>query len=342
MSCSINRKKWLRNVFLQQCATFVAMFILTMLHEWMLITGLLSFFKTLAFFTLLYTQAQINSHLFFSFFLTKRFFHFFSFAILITLIGSLLLFLLNYYWIDPLTYQKENIYLALLYHFIICMVSTFTIMGLSLMQEYSFEIQKRNLVQLRLNKMNIKFLSAQLNPHFFFNMLNNLYGVSLTTPKRTPSLILKLSSLMRYQIENANKSKVKLTQEIVFIQNYIELERERVGKRCEIRFRHPKDLESLQQFNIAPLLLIILIENAFKHSITEKNWFVDISLECKDNSLILKIENSLPNKKLVNESTGIGVKNIIQRLNFLYNGDYDITYDQTETVYLTTLILKLN
>lgn len=337
----MDKKKWWSNAFLQQCTTFIAMFILTMLHEWMLISGILFFFKTLAFFTLLYIQAQINSRLFFSLFLRKKKSLFFSLTILTTFIGSFLLFLVSYYWIDPNYYQKENIYLALLYHFVICIVSTFTIMSLSLMQKYALEIQKSNQVQLRLNKMNIKFLSAQLNPHFFFNMLNNLYGVSLTTPARTPNLILKLSDLMRYQIENANKSKVKLTNEIIFIQNYIDLERERVGKRCKITFKHPHDLESLQQFSIAPLLLIILIENAFKHSITEKNWFVDISLECNNSKLILKIENSLPNKKLVKESTGIGLKNISQRLNFLYDGEYDITYSQTETMYQTTLILQL-
>lgn len=209
------------------------------------------------------------------------------------------------------------------------------------MQQYALEIQKRSKDQLLLNEMNLKFLYAQLNPHFFFNMLNNLYGVSLAEPDRTPNLIIKLSELMRYQIENANRSQVSLKDEIVYITNYVGMEKERIGKRCDIQFNHPVDNKTLEGYYITPLMLIILIENAFKHSLNIEHWFVNININLRDSILELTIHNSLPNDMSKQKSTGIGLNNVKQRLSFLYKDKFELTSMQNENSYSTSLTLNI-
>jgi len=214
-------------------------------------------------------------------------------------------------------------------------------MALSLMQSYAVAVQRRSMDQILLNEMNLKFLHAQLNPHFFFNMLNNLYGVSLTEPDRTPGLIVKLSELMRYQIENGNVPKVSLAEEINFIRNYIDLEKERIGKRCDIHFTCNHSAEELNVWQISPLLLIILVENSFKHSQNLSDWFVHIHVELKPDQLLMTIANSLADDKLKNPSTQVGLNNLKQRLSFIYNDKFSLDDKQSETSYETTLLIPL-
>ncbi len=209
------------------------------------------------------------------------------------------------------------------------------------MQSYAMEVQRRNMDQILLNEMSLKFLHAQLNPHFFFNMLNNLYGVSLTEPDRTPELIVKLSELMRYQIENGNVSKVSLADEINFIRNYIDLERERIGKRCDIQFICNHSADEMKVLQISPLLLIILVENSFKHSQNLTDWFVHIAIELSNDKLYMTIENSLAEENLRKPSTQVGLNNLKQRLSFIYNGDFSLNEKQSESLYETTLVLTL-
>lgn len=313
-----------------------------MLHEWMTIDTLLSFFKGLIFFILIYIQAQIHRFFIFPLFLRKRTLLYIFLTLITTLTGAFIIFVCNILWLQPEYYISENFLRDFIYEFVICIITTFTIMSLSLMQSYSVELQKRNSDQLLLNEMSLKHLHSQLNPHFFFNMLNNLYGVSLTDSERTPNLIIKLSDLMRYQIENANSSTVKLYEEIEYIKNYLDLEKERIGKRCDIKFGEYLDITMLNNKKITPLLLIILIENAFKHSVTNLGWFVHINIQLQNGILELDIHNSLSMESLKQKSTGIGLANIEQRLALLYENRYKLISSKNEHSFRTTLSLILN
>ncbi len=286
-------------------------------------------------------QAQIHRFFIFRFYLLKRYLSYISYSLTTILAGASVLFVANAYWIQPDFFEPDELLLDFLYHFVICIISTATIMALSLMQSYALEVQRRSMDQILLNEMNLKFLHAQLNPHFFFNMLNNLYGVSLTEPDRTPGLIVKLSELMRYQIENGNVPKVSLADEVNFIRNYIDLERERVGKRCDIRFICDHSPEELSVWQISPLLLIILVENGFKHSQNLSYWFVHMHIELKADELLMTIENSLADEKLKKASTQVGLNNLKQRLYFIYNGKFSLVEKQSETSYETTLLIPL-
>ncbi|WP_293957464.1 MULTISPECIES: histidine kinase [unclassified Sphingobacterium] len=330
------RKRWRQEIMI-----FCAMYILTMLHEWLFINSLENFLKGLVFFVILYVQAQIHRFFIFRFYLLKRYLSYISYSLTTILAGASVLFVANAYWIQPDFFEPDELLLDFLYHFVICIISTATIMALSLMQSYALEVQRRSMDQILLNEMNLKFLHAQLNPHFFFNMLNNLYGVSLTEPDRTPGLIVKLSELMRYQIENGNVPKVSLADEVNFIRNYIDLERERVGKRCDIRFICDHSPEELSVWQISPLLLIILVENGFKHSQNLSYWFVHMHIELKADELLMTIENSLADEKLKKASTQVGLNNLKQRLYFIYNGKFSLVEKQSETSYETTLLIPL-
>lgn len=312
-----------------------------MLHEWINIDSPMNLFKGIVFFLLVYIQAQLHRFYIFPLYFKKNRVVYISLLIISTLILGSILLAADYFWIQPWNYQDEDIFLSFAYYCVIGIVNTFTIMAFSLMEQYSAEVQKRTHDQLLLNEMSIKFLSAQLNPHFFFNMLNNLYGVSLTDPARTPDLIIKLSNLMRYQIENANKTTVNLTAELQFIENYIDLEKERIGKRCEVSFNYQEKNQMTAQYEIAPLLLITLVENAFKHSLTNGHWFVSTSIILDEDKLTMSVENSLPDDGKIHPSTGIGLTNLRQRLDFLYRGNSSLQQFIDGQSFHTTLVLFL-
>ncbi len=334
-------RRWFKNFYFREAVIFVSMFSLTMLHEWITIDSAMNLFKGVVFFLMIYIQAQIHRFYIFPLFFKKNLFLYVCLLMASTLLIGGLLLAADYYWIQPWLYQDEDLFLSFAYYCVIGIISTFTIMAFSLMTQYSVEIQKRNHDQLLLNEMSIKFLSAQLNPHFFFNMLNNLYGVSLTEPERTPDLIIKLSNLMRYQIENANKTTVSLAAEIQFIENYIDLEKERIGKRCEVSFRYLQKNRPIDQYEIAPLLLITLVENAFKHSLTNEHWFVSTFITLEENKLTMVVDNSLPDNQETQASTGTGLTNLRQRLDFLYHGSSYMQQKVSEESFHTTLTLLL-
>ncbi|ULT24303.1 hypothetical protein KUH03_35615 [Sphingobacterium sp. E70] len=126
-------------------------------------------------------------------------------------------------------------------------------------------------------------------------------------------------------MENANRDMIRLKEEVDFIANYVAMEKERVGKRCAIRYVLAGEDDELNRYRIAPLLLITLIENAFKHSLTnERRWYVDIFITFSDGALTVDIKNSLADKLLKNNSTGLGLANTRQRLALLYPTQYKL------------------
>lgn len=339
------KNNWLKNTFVQELILFLGMFALTMLHEWMKLDTIMDFLKGLAFFILVYGQAQFNRFFIFPLLLARKHLAYTLAFILSAAIAATLLFVLDYYWISPRYYIQldDAIALSILYYFILCVICTVFMLYLLLVRQYSRERQQRNETQLLLSEMNLKFLHAQLNPHFFFNLFNNLYGVSLTDPARTPGLILKLSQLMRYQLEHGNQPAVSIGEELKFIDNYVAMEQERIGKRCAISYQFPGEDVSFCRHRIAPLILITLVENAFKHSVTiSRKWFVRIQIEHRQDNLVIEVCNSMPDEALKNNSTGIGLTNIKARLDMLYKDHYSWDTIINEQEYRTRLTLSLN
>lgn len=172
----------------------------------------------------------------------------------------------------------------------------------------------------------LRHLKAQLNPHFLFNTLNNLYGLSVAESKKLPDLMLKLSELLRYSLYDTNQNYVSVQKELDYITNYIALERIRLSDNTDIKLDVSGDYTD--QY-VAPLLLIIFVENSFKHFSAAKGQlaFVHIHLDIKDSRLRFHLKNSvdpeyvsLPNKS----KGGLGLNNVKQRLDLIYPQQYSL------------------
>jgi hypothetical protein len=191
----------------------------------------------------------------------------------------------------------------------------------------------------------LSLLQSQLSPHFLFNTLNNLYGLSISDHQKIPPLLLKLSELLRYSVYDAGEVYVPLKNELAYIKNYIEFEKIRIGDRLVLSV----DIEELidPKIRIAPMLLIIFIENAFKHSknTASPEIFVDISLKTWGSSILFSVRNSFGGEVLQQDSLvksgGFGLANVTKRLALLYPGSHELNVRRDELFYTVELQLKM-
>jgi hypothetical protein len=181
-------------------------------------------------------------------------------------------------------------------------------------------------------------LKQQINPHFFFNTLNNLYALSLTQDRSTPEVILQLSELMRYVIYRGKEKQVSMEEEIQYLEDYIQLQRLRLHHQLDYRFE--KQVED-KQVNIPPLLFIILVENAFKHGIepAEKGSLLHLSLKTDDRYLTFSCKNSL--EKSPQKEAGIGLQNLRRRLELLFPQRHELSIRKDPDTFTATLKLEL-
>ena len=187
-------------------------------------------------------------------------------------------------------------------------------------------------------KTELLHLKSQVNPHFFFNTLNNLYGL-MEKDSKEREMVLKLSDMMRYSIYEGQKDWVSLKQELDYLKNYIELQGIRYHKKSDVQFN--SEIEN-PQAKIMPLLFIILVENAFKHGLEnlEKDAYIHINLTEKDNNVNFIIENNFELQQTPN-TEGIGLKNLKRRLELVYPNKHALSFDVTANSYTVKLSLKL-
>jgi len=189
----------------------------------------------------------------------------------------------------------------------------------------------------------LKFLRSQINPHFLFNTLNNIYSLSLQKSDKAPEIILKLSEILRYMLYECNGPMVKLDNEINYIQNYLELEKLRQSEHTKIEFNIEGDYEEVE---IAPFLFTPFLENAIKHGVNTviENPCININLIIKEKVLNFKISNTKAESKTVQQlkkrSGGIGLVNVERRLKLLYPGKYRLRIKNTPSKYTINLDLK--
>lgn len=187
----------------------------------------------------------------------------------------------------------------------------------------------------------LKLLKAQLHPHFLFNTLNNLYSHTLEFSPKSPEIVLKLSNLLRFMIYESNTPRIPLSKEIELLQNYISLEQLRYGDRLDMSVSIKGDID---RFQIAPMLLLPFLENAFKHGTSkqiEQCW-ITMNLSIEDSQLKFKLINSLDPTSIENtQHGGVGLQNVVRRLDLLYKDTHSIETTKMEEVYIVNLDLEL-
>ncbi|WP_259014433.1 sensor histidine kinase [Emticicia fluvialis] len=319
---------------------FWGFFILMSISRWNFLSSVEEITIGFLHFLMLYAMAVFYRIFVFPFFKSGQFNRFLVVSMVVLLAGSAVLYLADYLWFFREFHQNQNpvkmglLYLATTSGSIITMEAVFLL-------EYFYRQQIRSSNQLlQLSEAQTKLLQAQLNPHFLFNTLNNLYGISIKEPARMPDMIMQLSQLMRYQVESASKKQVKLSDELAYLTSYIHLEKERIGQRCTLNYVYPAHTGT--QHYIVPLLLLPLIENAFKHSSGAiKNCFVSITITLAGQVLVLDILNSIPARRPRLVSTGVGIPNTLKRLEAFYAGRFRLDMHETECQYHTLLRLQL-
>ncbi len=192
----------------------------------------------------------------------------------------------------------------------------------------------------------MRLLLSQLSPHFLFNTLNNIYGISLTQHQRVPSLLLKLSELLRYSVYETRAQFIPLQNELLYIHNYIDFEKIQTGNKLSLDI----DIQEVKDINlqIAPMLLIVFVENAFKYSkITrDPKIFVSIHLHVKEDWIYFKVENSYDpahhRETEPSDSSGVGLHHTLKRLKLIYGTDCNYDAFQENGIYRIELSLRAN
>jgi len=192
--------------------------------------------------------------------------------------------------------------------------------------------------QLQFKEQELHYLKKQIHPHFLFNTLNTIYGFALRQSKHTPEIILKLSNLLDYILYQVNKPMVSLHEEILHIREYIDLEKIRFQDRLKVLINSDRVSEQVQ---IAPMLLIPFVENAFKHgSIVNGFLQIAINIEIREEALRFNIKNTYVSEGESFENEGIGLENIKKRLALHYKDNYQLKIENQENWFTVELVIK--
>jgi len=203
---------------------------------------------------------------------------------------------------------------------------------------------KESKEQLKTENLQSRYvaLTNQINPHFFFNTLNNIYSLVQTDVADGQKAILQLSKLMRYLLYETEKGDKLLSEEIEFMHTYIELMKLRISEKVSIAITFP---ENYTNISIPPLLFLPFIENAFKHGISYRSTsFINVILSVLPGSIIFECSNSLVagNDNLLRQDSGIGLENVKKRLALLFPGRHELKITENETTFLVFLQINIS
>lgn len=261
--------------------------------------------------------------------------------------------LIAYYYLYPKLYPEglaislwfpPKILIGIFYIYAwVAIVSSFHLIRHYYQHQQAAQKLQQAAEQLEKEKLSaeLKLLKSQINPHFLFNTLNNLYVLTLNNSTNAPQMVHKLSELMSYMLFDSNQARVALEKEVHYLRNYIDLEKLRYGEGLEVKFNIYGKTDRIM---VVPLLMLPLVENCFKHGARKQlaGGWIHIDLELEGMDLVLKVENSKPNLAVSKLPSGIGLQNLVKRLEYLYPSQYTLQlFDETDT-YMAVLRLRLN
>lgn len=282
---------------------------------------------------------------------------------LLSSIYSIIFFYINYYWAIPKLFYNNKKWI---YFFIMALVIIFCFSVYRILPEFiNFELRRnasllfvgafsklififivswviflynRDKEQAIARKQaEIAYLKAQINPHFLFNVLNSLYALAIKKSDKTSEAISQLSDIMRYNVNESQKSIVPLNKELDYIEDYIDIQKLRLTPKTKVSYHVEGNAENK---NIEPLLLITFIENAFKFGVsTEKKSEIVITIKIDNQHLKLIVLNDKVRSPGILE--GAGLKNTIKRLDYTYENNYKLDIVDNENYYKIELLIKL-
>jgi sensor histidine kinase YesM len=196
-------------------------------------------------------------------------------------------------------------------------------------------------IELEKHSAQIASLKSQINPHFLFNTLNNIYASALGSSPRSADMVEKLSEMMRHTMKETQKDFVMLEDEINYNNNYIELQKIRLDKSVKIDYDNSLDARALQ---IAPMLLTPFIENAFKHGVNpEEESYIKITMALQNSQLNLFVSNKkVSTQKETTERSGLGIENTKKRLELIYPDRHLVTINESDTYFEVSLQINLS
>jgi sensor histidine kinase YesM len=249
-------------------------------------------------------------------------------------------FLAMWVWNTYFAPKPEEITIGTMVNFVMAGVLTYLLSFIFRIAIAYFELkQQSEKILVQKSQAELNLLKSQVQPHFLFNTLNNIYYEAYREAPRTAKLIERLSDIMRYFVDESPKDEVSLNTEIQFIENYIALEK--------IRIRHEIELNFLKDFNaelrIPPMLLMTFIENIFKHGIDKSSSEnkIEITLVHQDGYLLFQTRNRIHDKPGTAGHKGFGIENLRKRLCFLYGEKFELSIDTTDNFFTAFLKVPL-
>ncbi|WP_167516767.1 sensor histidine kinase [Hydrotalea flava] len=211
--------------------------------------------------------------------------------------------------------------------------------SISVLQQWLKVERTKEKIEKEMLQTELSFLKSQINPHFFFNTLNNIYSLSITGSDQTPSAILKLSAIMRYILAETKNDWVPLQNEIDFLNDYIDLQKVRLTQSVALTFTVNGNISNQR---VAPLIFIPFVENAFKYGVsTIEPSFIHINIAIQNNTIIFSVKNSIVSNagNSLTETTGIGIKNVERRLTLLYPAKHELKIKNEKNIFSVELTL---
>lgn len=265
------------------------------------------------------------------------------------LLTALLSFIISQWFISPfrdsqgLNTPSKNIFIGLLAG----LRGSNTVAGfaaaIKLVKYWYFKKEENVQLEKEKLKAELEVLKGQIHPHFLFNTLNNLYSLILQQSKEAPEVVVKLSALLRYVLTECQQSMIDLTKELTILNHYISLEQIRFGNRLDLSLHVEGEL---REKAIAPLLLLPLVENSFKHGANEmldQAW-ISISISITEKQLKCKVINGKPldPPQRISSSSGTGLQNLSKRLALIYPNHHELRISDDAENFTANLTINLN
>lgn len=281
---------------------------------------------------------------------------YFKYMILVVFFALLLSFIFcvieTFLKVHPVHYKKilehKNIFRLMILPFVFFFINYIVVFFLSSYLKLSKEQNIANLKIQELNKIQVetelKFLKTQINPHFLFNALNNIYSICYKEGGQASYKILELSDMLRYVLYDCRSDKVCLREEIEYLNNFVSFQKLKTLKKQNIII----DIDNnVLDCKIAPMILIPFVENCFKHSRIDSDpqAYVYLNIYTNNNELIIDIENSIPDKapaKMLSQNNGIGLENVKKRINLIYGERANLKILNYNKIFSVNIKIQIN